>query len=183
MLASLLAIAVFAALAAVVVRWAQVDYDEDGRLTVRSTVGGWLLYFFHADSVATAAYAGALRVDAIPPSVGWATGTAVALVGIVVFISAVSRLSRVHEDGGLQTTGVFGAMRHPQNFGWGLLLLGIALMGRSVLALALVALFAVFVDRYTRVEEAHLERRFGEEWCLYRARTPAVPVLRRRQRA
>ena len=51
--------------------------------------------------------------------------------------------------------------------------------GRSLLAVGLVALFAVFVERYSRVEEAHLERRFGEAWRAYRRRTPAVPGLRR----
>ena len=38
------------------------------------------------------------------------------------------------------------------------MLLGIAVAGRSVVALALVALFAAFVDRDARLEEEQLHR-------------------------
>lgn len=180
MLVALAAIAVFAGLAALVVRWAESDYAEGGELGTRSTVGGWLLYLFHADSVATAAYAGALRVDALPAAVAWGLAAAIGGAGIGLFAAAVSGLAQV--AGGeprLQTRGAFRLMRHPQNVGWGLLLLGVAVAGRSLLAVALVAMFALFVERYSRVEEAHLERRFGEAWRAYRRRTPAALGLRR----
>lgn len=71
MAASLFAIVVFSALAAVILRWAESDYAENGELTARSTLGAWLLYFFHGDSVATAAYVGALQLDFIPATAAW----------------------------------------------------------------------------------------------------------------
>jgi hypothetical protein len=43
MLAALVAIAVFVVLAVLSVRWVQSDYASEGRLTVRSSVGLWLL--------------------------------------------------------------------------------------------------------------------------------------------
>lgn len=176
MAATFFAVAVFVALAAVLVRWTEADYRESGRLTTRSTIVGWLLYLFHADSVAAAAYADALRIEAVPARAALVFGVGIGVVGLVFFVGAASRLARGSAAApDLQTGGVFALMRHPQNFGWGLMLLGIAVGARSLLALALVALFAVFVTRYADVEEAYLESTFGERWRAYRDRTPSIP--------
>lgn len=178
MAASIFAIVVFSALAAVVLGWAEADYAENGELTSRSTLGAWLLYFFHGDSVATAAYVGALQLSFVPETAALVAGGAVGAVGIVFFIGAAAKLSTATTgEATLATSGVFRLVRHPQNYGWGLLLLGIAIAGRSVLAVALVAMFVVFVARYTRIEEAHLEKKFGDAWRSYRDRTPAMVWL------
>lgn len=58
------------------------------------------------------------------------------------------------------------------------MLLGVAIAGRSLGALALVAVFAVFVERYVRLEEQQLARDFGAAYERYRAQTPRfVPLL------
>jgi hypothetical protein len=102
MLAALVAIAVFVVLAVLILRWVQSDYASEGRLTVRSSVGLWLLYFFHADTVATAAYAGALRFDAAPATAGYVAAVLVGVPGVVLFL-AVALAGR----SGL--VGLFGA--------------------------------------------------------------------------
>jgi len=171
-IAALLAIAVFVALALVVVRWSEVDYERHERLTTRSTIGAWLLYLFHADTVATASYAGALEVRVLPSVVALAAGIIVGALGLALFLAATTRLARAtdSDEAQLATTGPYALMRHPQNIGWGLVLMGIAFAGRSVLALLLVGLFGVFVRRYTDVEERHMASRFGDRWQRYQPR-------------
>jgi protein-S-isoprenylcysteine O-methyltransferase Ste14 len=159
----------------VVVRWAQSDYGNDAALSWRSTVATWLLYVLHADTVATAALSGVLIVP-VPRTPAIVLGATLAAVGIGIFVAAAARLVRDGDLAGVETRrvvtgGVYRISRHPQNVGWGLMLLGASVAGRSVLAVALVALFAVFVDRYADVEERHLLRRFGDAYAGYRDRT------------
>lgn len=174
MLPLLLAIAVFAALAVVVVRAAEADYERSGQLGVRASVLGWLLYLFHADTVVTAAYAGALRID-VPFAAAIALAPAVGVIGLVLFVSAAVGLagSTSEDPPRLLTRGAFAVSRHPQNLGWGMMLLAVAIASRSVLALALVGLFVVFARRYAAVEERHMARLFGTRWERYRERVPA----------
>ncbi len=70
------------------------------------------------------------------------------------------------------TDGVYRYSRNPQNVGWGLVLLGVSLAGRSGAALLLTAVFFVVFRSYIPVEERHLERTFGEEYRRYRDATP-----------
>lgn len=181
MLALLSAIAVFTALAALVLHWAREDLADRGALSAKSTVASWLLYVFHADTVASAAWIGALAVDA-PREAALAAGGVIAATGFVVFLGGTLALVRHGDFAGprtqrLVTSGPYRLGRHPQNLGWGVLLLGIALAGRSLVALALVGLFAVFVACYARLEERQLHQDFGAGYDAYRAGTPAVLSL------
>ena len=168
----------FLALAALVLRWARHDLRDRGALSGRSAAASWLLYVFHADTVASAAWAQALTVDA-PRAPAIALGVLLGVFGSSVFLAGSVALvhrgdfrwPRTHR---LVTTGVYGLSRHPQNVGWGIMLLGFAVGARSVVAVVLVALFAVFVERYSRLEEAQLEEDFGEEYTRYRERTAAI---------
>ena len=63
------------------------------------------------------------------------------------------------------------------------MLLGIAIVGRSIVALVLVALFAGFAERYARLEEDQLRRSFGDSYVAYRARLPPVISLPRKHRS
>jgi len=63
--------------------------------------------------------------------------------------------------------------RNPQFLGFYLALFGISLLGRSGYALLLTALAVVYCHYYiVNVEEPYLARVFGEEYVLYRLRTP-----------
>lgn len=178
MIALVLAVIAFVAIATVVLRWTEADYRKHRRLTSRSTVATWLLYLLHADSVAVAAFSerGKLEVAEGPLLF---VGIVLVGVGVVLFVGAAQGLiTRGALEGSiptrLVTDGVFGLSRHPQNVGWALILLGLSVASRSIVALALTALFAVFVGRLTRIEEADLRSRFGESYEAYRSSTPAL---------
>ncbi len=171
-------IVVFAALALLVLHWAHDDLTERGSLSAKSLVASWLLYVLHADTVASAALAHALSVNA-PRTPALIMGAAIGVAGFGIFMTSTVTLVRHGDFQGprtrrLVTTGVYAMSRHPQNLGWGILLLGIAVAGRSLVALALVGLFALFVARYARLEEHQLHTDFGEGFERYRERTPGV---------
>lgn len=181
MLAMLLAIGAFTGLAVFVVRWAAGDLAATGTLSAKSLAASWLLYVLHADTVASAAWGGVLMLD-VPRVAALTAGGTLIAVGFAIFVAATRALVRHGDFEGVRTrrlvtVGVYRLSRHPQNLGWGILLLGVAVAGRSLGALALVGLFAVFVDRYVRLEEHHLKRDFGVAYDDYRERTPAVVPL------
>ena len=187
MAALVLAILLFVGLAALVLHWARRDLETLGTLSSKSAVASWLLYVFHADTVATAAYANALEFE-LPRAVTLGVGCALIAVGLLIFIAAAVSLVRHGALDGARTTrlvtsGPYRLSRHPQNLGWGVLLLGIAVLGQSVVALALVGLFVAFVERYMRLEDAQLARDFGDAHAGYERTTPTLLALRRRRRA
>lgn len=178
MLALVIAILGFIGLAVFVVRWAGRDLAATGTLSAKSLAASWLLYVLHADAVASAAWGGVLNVD-VPRTPALAGGGVLIVTGFVIFLAGTLALVRHGDFVGVRTqrlvtVGAYAFSRHPQNLGWGILLLGVAVAGRSLGALALVALFAVFVDRYVRLEEHQLEQDFGAAYDEYRAHTPAV---------
>ena len=178
MVALAAAVIAFSALAWLLLVWARQDYERDGRPTWRSAIAAWMLYLFHADTVATAAFAdvGRLSVGRAP---FLALGIAVGMIGLALFVGAVVALVRRGGFDGLVasrlvTDGAFGISRHPQNLGWTLILLGFAIGSRSVIGLLLVALFALFARRYAELEERHLNTRFGDAYVEYTRAVPSV---------
>lgn len=72
----------------------------------------------------------------------------------------------------LITSGLFRLSRNPIYLGFAWLLLGVALVLKSVVAGLLVALFMVIVTwLHIRVEEEHLSLKFGDMWTHYARRT------------
>ena len=69
-------------------------------------------------------------------------------------------------------SGPYRYSRNPQVVGWGLTLLGAALIGRSFEALLLVVAFLLVHRLHLATEERYLERTFGEEYRRYRAKAP-----------
>ena len=187
MVGLLVSVALFTAAAVLVLRCARRDLARSGTLSTKSLVASWLLYVFHADTVATAAWMGAVSVEA-PRAVALPLGAAIAITGFAVFLAATRALVRHGDFVGartrrLVTIGVYRHSRHPQNLGWGIMLLGIAVAGRSIVALALVALFVGFAERYARLEEDQLRRSFGDSYVAYRNRAPPVISLPRKHRS
>ena len=81
----------------------------------------------------------------------------------------------------LITDDIFAWSRNPQNVGWGLVLLGIALVGRSGAALLLTAVFWLATHLYlVGHKEPQLERAFGAAYRRYLARTSCYLRLPRR---
>lgn len=177
MIALLVATAIFTLFAALLLAWARQDYERHGTLTWRSAIAAWMLYLFHADTVGTAAFMDVAIVP-VPETPALVAGIAVGITGFALFCAAVAALVRRGGFDGLTATalvtdGVFRLSRHPQNLGWGLLLLGFAIGSRSAVGLLLVVLFAVFADRYSKLEEQHLRDRFGPEYAQYQRAVPA----------
>lgn len=181
MLALLISVVIFTATALLVLRWAADDLAGDGALSTRSIVASWLLYVLHADTVASAAWMGAVTIE-VPRAAAMALGGALAVAGFALFLAATLALVRHGDFVGPRTqrlvvTGPYRISRHPQNLGWGIMLLGIAVAGRSLVAMVLVGMFAVFVERYARLEERQLQQDFGTIFDEYRADTPALARL------
>ena len=170
----LAAFVVFGLAGALVLQLADADADRDdgGGPQARTAIALWLLAFFHANTVVSAAFTATGRVDALPRVPFLVGGLALSVAGWLLFIVATATLVRRGAFEGLQTTrlvtgGIFARFRHPQSVGWTVLLLGVAVASRSLLALALVAVFAVFAARYARLEERGLRERFGPAYDRY----------------
>jgi protein-S-isoprenylcysteine O-methyltransferase Ste14 len=116
------------------------------------------------------------------PILSWISqtlGVILMLAGAAVYLTARLQLRSFRQTWALRTdkllaSGIYRLARHPQNIGWGLLLTGVALLGRSGVALALTGSYLVTCLIWLPVEEAFLQRRFGSTYARYRARTPAV---------
>ncbi len=72
----------------------------------------------------------------------------------------------------LQTAGAYGLVRHPGYLGNILLGLGLAVSFRSTLGVLLTAFWYVGFLLHAMIEEASLERSFGEAYLAYKARVP-----------
>ncbi len=76
------------------------------------------------------------------------------------------------DAGTLFTDGPYRWSRNPQYVAYAFFPIGYALTGVAVMAWVGVALYLVLVHLTVLVEEEHLERRFGEQYRAYKARTP-----------
>lgn len=175
------AVVAFTGFAALLLFWAEQDYERQGTLTWRSAIAAWLLYLFHADTVATAAFSDIGRLG-LPDGPFLVLGVTIGVVGFSLFVGAIVALVRRGGFDGLTATnlvtdGVFRFSRHPQNLGWALILLGFAVGSQSVFALLLVGLFGVFAHRYAQLEERHLAERFGAAYADYSRAVPAYVRL------
>ena len=111
--------------------------------------------------------------------------------GLLLRIAAMARLRNrfsplvaIQEDHTLETHGVYHWIRHPGYTGAWLASTGGALAFGSASAIVPALLFGVLLMMRARREESVLERRFGEEFRAYRARTGAFwPALRLRTTA
>ena len=139
----------------------------------------WFSYLVHADTVLTAAYISFGRLSFLPATPLLILGLVVSAVGFGIFLWSSLTISRAGGFAGLVSTrlvteGPYARSRHPQDLGWAMMLVGIAISGRSLVSLALVALFAWFASRLWRADEKGLHKRFGDAYDRYRAATPLL---------
>jgi protein-S-isoprenylcysteine O-methyltransferase Ste14 len=99
-----------------------------------------------------------------------AAGLSFAAAGFWEFHS-LQRMSGLATDR-LVTSGIYRFSRNPQNLGWGLMLLGIAIAGRSGLACVLALIYWAVFRHYVATEERHLAWIFSTKWERYLSQTP-----------
>ena len=152
------------------------DYEEEGELSGVASVSAWALYLLHLGLTISASLRPSKRLP-LDREVAAALGATSAVSGSALFAAGIREFRSFEQMSGLETgqlvkSGPYRYSRNPQVAGWLLVLLGVALAGRSAKALGLVGFF-LFVHRlYLPIEERHLERTFGEEYRRYQAKTP-----------
>ena len=99
------------------------------------------------------------------------TGLAALVVGLVLAVGALIQLRGVENIDHLVTTGLFGVVRHPMYLGFILWILGWAVFQGSVVGLALGLVGIANILLWRRLEERHLEARYGDAYRTYRAGT------------
>ena len=164
-------------LGVVVIYLVRRDFRSKERLSIPTVGLVWVLYLLHAGLTGYAAWYGLVSIP-IPPVVTGIVGALIMAVGLFLAVVAIREFRTVSRMSGrdeneLVTTGVYRWSRNPQNVGWLLALLGMSIIGRSLLAIGLVGLFASLLHGYlVFVEEPHLARVFGASYRRYRSQTP-----------
>jgi len=101
-----------------------------------------------------------------------ALGVTINLVADKAFHQANTTVKPFEESSALITHDVFRVSRNPMYLGFVLILIGIAVLMRSLTPYAVVPAFAILMDRmYITVEEGMLAEKFGAEWEKYRQST------------
>ena len=97
-----------------------------------------------------------------------ACGIALNLVADRAFHQAQTTVKPFEESAALITSGVFRITRNPMYLGYVLILVGVALIVRSLTPYAVIPVFAILMDTvFIRVEEQMLEKGFGQAWLEY----------------
>ena len=144
--------------------------------------------------VALVGYAGIMLLAAwssmwllpIDRRVALLAGGAAAAVGAAVYVAARVQFRSFRLTWGLDstrlvTTGIYRFSRNPQTVGAALFWTGIALLGRSGVALLLAGLLWLAFLVWLPVEEQLLERTFGQDYRRYQGSTPRFLGLARRR--
>ena len=108
-------------------------------------------------------------------------GVAVSAGGLGLRIAAMGQLGsrfspfvEVQHGQTLETRGLYARVRHPGYLGAWLASLGAVLALGSAIGVLPLALFGALLARRARLEDAMLERHFGEAYRAYRQRTGAI---------
>jgi len=101
-----------------------------------------------------------------------ALGVIINLIADRAFHKANTTVKPFKASIALITEGVFRMSRNPMYLGFVLVLIGIAVLMRSLTPYVIVLAFAILMDRmYIRVEERMLAEEFGTEWEGYKRST------------
>ncbi len=101
-----------------------------------------------------------------------ALGVIVNLIADQAFQKANTTVKPFKESTALITEGVFRISRNPMYLGFVLVLIGTAVLMRSLTPYVIVLAFAILMDRmYITVEERMLEKEFGTVWEAYKRNT------------
>jgi protein-S-isoprenylcysteine O-methyltransferase Ste14 len=100
------------------------------------------------------------------------SGITLNLIADRTFQHVETTVKPYQESSNLVTSGVFQISRNPMYLGMVLILIGIAVLLRSLSPLLIVIPFAILIDQiFIRVEEQMLAEKFGSTWQAYKAKT------------
>jgi protein-S-isoprenylcysteine O-methyltransferase Ste14 len=110
---------------------------------------------------------------------GWWAGLFMLLGSIIMVLAVVivaSSWRRIHDADGekLVTDGPYAVVRHPQYTGLMLGILGALVQWPTLITLLMAPILVFTYYRLARREERELEKRFGDEYAVYRKRTPML---------
>jgi protein-S-isoprenylcysteine O-methyltransferase Ste14 len=184
---TILGLSALAIAGAFCVRQVARDFQEKQQLAAGTAFGVWSIYILFTGLVFWLSWSGAWAVPVNAP-LAYSLGAGLILFGGALILSGMlefrsfARMSGRRKDR-LVKTGIYRWTRNPQNVGWGSVLLGTAIAGRSGAALALAAFFFTAFRLYIATEERHLERVYGDEWRDYSETTPRFfgPPQRKKQ--
>ena len=153
----------------------RAEYRTRHRPTLMTIAGVWVLYTLHFGLILIAA-ADSTWSFPLPRPLSVGGGILCLLIGAIVCFAAMASfrsLKRlpVMNTNRLITGGIYRWSRNPQNVGWTLVLIGIALLRTSAMVLLLAALFWIGFRMYLPLEEQLLERIFGDAYRTYRSQT------------
>ena len=101
-----------------------------------------------------------------------ATGVMINLMADKAFHQAHTTVKPFEESSSLVTNGVFRISRNPMYLGFVMILIGIAVLLRTLSPYLVALVFAILMDmRYIRTEEYMLKEKFGLSWEQYRSGT------------
>ena len=163
------------------------DRQANGALGPAAAGMIWLVYLIYTALAVAVAWKGVWPLP-LDGELAVAGGGVILLAGLGVVAAGMAEFGSVgkmsgRECPGLIRSGIYRWTRNPQNVGWGLGLLGVALAGRSGLALLFSAIFMLAFRLYAPIEERYLEKLFGEEWRSYERSVPRFFVPKRAPRA
>jgi len=158
-------------------------YRRDFRLHGRSTLAGLGLYLF-GWLLFHCALGFSFPMTFVPKTAVQYVGVGLMILGLgaAMFATANFRSMRIafgRDPSRLVRTGFYRFSRNPQYVFYALFLLGYAMMGRSVTAYLVVAIFCVVLHLTVLAEEEHLERVFGDEYREFRKATPRYLLIGR----
>jgi protein-S-isoprenylcysteine O-methyltransferase Ste14 len=152
------------------------EFDQDGVVARSSAAALWAAYAGYAGLLGAATRR---RAIPLPLRHTIARPTSVLLIGAgaAMVVAGGSRFASPGQltgtdAGPLVTRGIYRWSRNPQYVGCELVALGVAIAGRSGAALGLAFGAAGVFAYWVGVEGRTLERRFGDAYRTYGARTP-----------
>ena len=170
-------------LAFVVHRWLGDELERERRLSSAAASAAIALFLLHGLLVAISALAGVVSFG-MPAALAAPTGAVLILGGGALAIAALrafesrERFLAIRIDRVVRS-GPYRFARHPFYLGWVSALLGVAVAGRSALALGLVALLALALVRIASGEERLLSAELGDAYDDYRREASAIVGKRR----
>jgi protein-S-isoprenylcysteine O-methyltransferase Ste14 len=113
-----------------------------------------------------------------PRIFGWPGAVIGAWLTLIGMILVIMGWHQIHRAAGLVTTGTYKYIRHPQYTGFFLIITGWILHWETTLTLVMYPILLVMYFLLARREDIALKKGFGDEYEIYRQRTPMfLPIL------